>query len=63
MLIAPLLPYHCSYFFVFRHRVSFFGGFQHPSVAVFSTASCNFGAIAGGDEPASFFSAILNQIM
>ena len=31
----------------------FFGGLQHPPVNGCSTASCNFGALAGGDEHAS----------
>jgi len=47
--------------FVFGCVVSFLGGFQCPSVAGCSTASCDFGALAGGDEHTSFYSAILNQ--
>ena len=39
----------------------FFGGFQCSPVNGCSTASCNFGALAGGDECTSFYSAILNQ--
>ena len=47
--------------FVFGCVVSFLGGFQCPFVAGCSTASCDFGALAGGDEHTSFYSAILNQ--
>ena len=57
---CTLLPCHDSFFFVFGCGVSFFGGFQHPSVNSCSTASCNFGALTG-DEHTSFYSAILNQ--
>ena len=42
--IMPLLSPCCSFFFVFGHGVSFFGGFQHLPVNGCSTASCNFGA-------------------
>ena len=59
IVIVPLLPSHCSFFFVFG--VSFFSGFQHPPVNGCSTASCNLCALTGGDEHTSFFSAILNQ--
>ena len=41
--------------------VSFFGGFQWPPVKGCSTASCDFGALAGGDEHTSFYFAVLNQ--
>ena len=41
--------------------VSFYSGFQHPSLDGCSTASCNFGALAGGGERMSFYSVILNQ--
>ena len=34
----------------------FFGGFQHLPVNDCSTASCNFGTLAGGDEHISFYS-------
>ena len=40
----------CHFFFVFGHGVSFFGRFQHLPVCGCSTASCDFGAFAGGDE-------------
>ena len=59
IVIVPLLPSHCSFFFVFG--VSFFSGFQHPPVNGCSTASCNLCALTGGDEHTSFSSAILNQ--
>ena len=47
ILFVPLLPSHCSFFFVFGHGVSFFGGFQHLPVDGCSIASCNFGAFHG----------------
>ena len=46
--------------FVFGHGLSFFGGLQYPLVNGCSTASCDFGALAGGDEHTSFYSSILN---
>ena len=63
IVIAPLLLSCCSFFFVVGHGVFFFffGGFQCPPVYGCSTASCNFGAFAGGDEYTSFYFAILNQ--
>ena len=42
--------------------VSFFGGFQRPFVYGGSTASCDFGALAGEDEHMSFYSTIFVQI-
>ena len=61
IMIASLLPSDWGFFFVFGRGVSFFGGFQHPPVDGCSTASCNFGALAGGDARTSFYFAILNQ--
>ena len=61
IMIVPLLPSHCSFFFVFGHAVSFFGGFQCPPINGCSAASCNFGALPGGDEHTSFYSTILNK--
>ena len=49
-----------QFFFVFGPVVSFYGGFQCPPVNGCSADSCNFGALAGGDEHISFYSAILN---
>ena len=46
--------------FVFGHGLSFFGGLQYPLVNGCSTDSCDFGALAGGDEHTSFYSSILN---
>ena len=40
----------------------FFGGFQHLPVDGCSTASCNFGTLAGGDEHTSFYSTILTNV-
>ena len=34
IVIAPLLPSHCGFFFVFEYGVYFFGGFQRPPVMV-----------------------------
>ena len=59
-MIGPLLPSCRSFCFVFERGVSFLGGFQHPPGDGCSTASCDFGALAGGDEGTSFYSAILN---
>ena len=61
IVIVPLLPSHCAFFFVFGCGTSFFSGFQHPPVNGCSTASCNLGALPGGDECTSFSSAGLNQ--
>ena len=55
IMIVPLLPCHCGFFFVFGCGVSFFGGFQNLPIDGYSTASCNFGALAGGDEHSSFY--------
>ena len=63
IVTVPLLPAFCG-FFVFGYGVFFFffsGGFQCPSVNNYSTASCDFGALAGGDERMSFCSVILNR--
>ena len=56
IMIVTLLPSCCSFFFVFGHRVSLLGGFQCLPVDGCSTASCNFGALRGGDEHMSFYS-------
>ena len=42
-----------------RYEVCFYCDYA-PHVDVCSTASCNFGAVTGGDER-SFYSVILNQ--
>ena len=60
-VIVPLLPSHCGFFFVFGHGVSLFGGFLCPPIDYCSAARCSFGALTGGDEYTSFYSAILNQ--
>ena len=57
IIIAPLLPFLWSFFFVFGHEESFFGGFLCPPFDGCSTASCSFGALSG-DEHTSFSSAI-----
>ena len=61
IVILPLLLFHCGFSFLFGCGVSFFGGFQCFPVDGCSIASCNFGALAGGDERMSFDSTILNQ--
>ena len=43
-------PTILQFFFVFGHGVSFFDGFQDSPVDGCSTASCDFGALAGADE-------------
>ena len=60
-VIAPLLPPHCSFCFVFECGVSFFGQPQHLPADGCSTASCDFSALAAGYEHTSFYSAILKQ--
>ena len=60
MIVVPLLPSCYSFFFVFGCGVSLFGSFQHPPVNDCSTATCDFGALAGGDEGTSFSSTILS---
>ena len=61
IMIVPFLPSHYSFFFVFEHGVSSFGGSQRPPVDGWSRASCNFGALSVGEECTSFCSAIWNQ--
>ena len=60
--IVFLLLSHCDFFFVFGCGVSVFGGFQHPPVDGCSRVqnSCDFGALAGGDQYTPFHSTILN---
>ena len=58
IIFAFLLPSHCSFFFVFGHGISFFVVFQHSPVNGCSTASCNFGALAGEGEQMFFYSVI-----
>ena len=60
IVIVPFLPSCCGFFFVFGYEVSFFVGFQSLPVNGYSTASCNFGTLAGGDKSTSFYSNILN---
>lgn len=61
LVIVPLPLSHCGFFFVSGHRVSFLVGSNVLlPVDGFSTASCKFGALAGGDECMSFYTAILN---
>ena len=60
ILIVPLLPYSCNFFFVFGHAASILGRFQDPPVGGCSTVGCDFGALVGGNEHMSFYSTILN---
>ena len=59
IMIVPLLPSHCSFSFVFGHRVSF-GGFQYLPVNGCSVVNCDFD-VRTGEECTSFYSATLNQ--
>ena len=62
IVIAPLLPSHCTFSFVFGCGVSiFFGEFQCLPVDDRSAVSCDSGALARGNEHTSFYSAISNQ--
>ena len=58
IVIVPLLLSCCSFFYIFGRGVSLFGGFQCPPVDGWSTASCDFGALTGGDECMFFYSTI-----
>ena len=49
-----------GFFFIFGCGISFSGQFQHPPVNGCSIASCDLGALVGGDECMSFYSIILN---
>ena len=60
IMIVPLLPSLCGFFFVFGCRESFFDGFQYSPADGCSTASCHLGALAGGNERVSLYSTILN---
>lgn len=54
-MVKPLLLPHCSFLFVFGCGVLFFGGSQRPPVDSCPIASCNFGALTGGDENISLY--------
>ena len=58
-VILPLLLSCWGFSFALGHGVSFFGRLQHSSVDGCSAASCNFGVLAGEDEPTSSYSTIL----
>ena len=60
IVIAPLLPSHCGFSFVFGYGI-FFDEFQCFPVDDCSAISCDSGALARGNESTSFYSAILNQ--
>ena len=59
IVIVPLLPSRCG--FSFGCGVCFFSGFQHPPENGCSRTSCDFGALSGGHDHTSFYSAIVNQ--
>ena len=61
IMIVPFLPSLCGLFFVFGRGLSFFDGFQCLLVSGGSTASCDIGGLAEGDEHTSFYPATLNQ--
>ena len=52
IMIAPVLPSRCSFFFVFGHGISFFGQLHRPPINGCWTASWDFGVLA--DEHTSF---------
>ena len=58
-VIAPLLPSHCGFSFVFGCGVSFFGEFQCLPVDDCPAASCDSGVLARGSESTCFYSTIL----
>ena len=60
-VIAPLLPSHCGFSFVFGFGVSFFGEFQCLPVDDCPAASCDSGGLTRGSESTSFYSAVLVQ--
>ena len=59
-MIAPLLPTHCGFSFVWMWGI-FFGEFQCPPVGDCPAAICDSGVLARGNESTSFYSAILVQ--
>ena len=61
IVIVPLLLSCCTFLFVFERGLSFSGRFQCLPFDGCSTAGCDFGAVAVGDEHTSFYSAILNR--
>ena len=61
VVIMPRLQSHFSFFWSLHMEYLFSGRLQHPPVDGSSTASCDFGALAGGNECISFYSAILDQ--
>ena len=60
IVIAPLLPSHCGFSFVFGWGGGF-GEFQCLPVDDCSTVSCDCGDLTRGSEHMSFYSAILTQ--
>ena len=44
-MIVPILPFCCSFSFVLRCRVSFFGRFQHRPINGCSAVSGDFGVL------------------
>ena len=62
IMIEPLLPSHCGFFFDFECGDIFFGGFQRPLVDGCSTATYSFAVLAVGDEHMSFYYSVLECI-
>jgi len=60
VVIMPRLQSHFSFFWSLHMEYLFSGRLQHPPVDGSSTASCDFGALAGGNEYMTFYSTILN---
>ena len=61
IVIVPLLPSTISLWLLCLWRWGIFGRFQHHPVAGSPAASCDFGALPGGDEHVSFYFAVLNH--
>ena len=60
ILIVPLLPSFCGFFFVFGGRISFFDRHQHFSDDGCSAVSCDSGVFVRKSELMSFYSIILS---
>ena len=58
-VIVPLFPSQCGS--SFGCGLCFFNGFQHPPENGCLRTSCDFGALSGGHDHTSFYSAIVNQ--
>ena len=59
--ILHLLPSCWGFSFALGCGTSFLGEIQHSPVNGCSSASCNFGVLAGEDKCTSFYSAVLDR--